>query len=90
MVRPAYRSRSYKRIWKRTPSGETKLAFERRKKIKHKCARCGKELAGTPRSHLEQRKLSKTEKRPERPFGGMLCHRCLEELIKSAVRISAI
>ncbi|MGC9009697.1 MAG: hypothetical protein ACP5I7_03680 [Sulfolobales archaeon] len=30
--------------------------------------------------------MPKTLKRPERMFGGVLCHRCLEEILKEKVR----
>lgn len=86
MPRPALRSRSYKRIKVRVPSGETRVHYERRKSFVPRCARCGAILGGVPRKPSEHRRLPKTMKRPERPFGGVLCHRCLEEIIKSHVR----
>jgi len=47
---------------------------------KAKCARCGRALRGV------RAKGSKTQKRPERPFGGYLCHSCLESSIRAGVR----
>ena len=38
------------------------------------CSICGAPLAGVPR--VKPNKLAKTEKRPERPFGGVLCAKC--------------
>ncbi len=32
------------------------------------------------------RQLPKTMKRPERPYGGVLCSRCMRQLIKDDVR----
>ncbi|MEZ0289705.1 MAG: 50S ribosomal protein L34e [Sulfolobales archaeon] len=86
MPRPAYRSRSYKRIKVRVPSGEMRIHYERRKSFIPRCARCGAPLGGVPRKSSELRKLPKTMKRPERMFGGVLCHKCLEELLKEQVR----
>ncbi|WP_373286765.1 hypothetical protein [Sulfodiicoccus acidiphilus] len=45
-----------------------------------RCSSCGKPLRGVRDSG------AKTEKRPERPFGGYLCHRCLEAAIRAGVR----
>ena len=84
MPRPALRSRSLRRIYVRTPGGRTVIHYERRKNGKAHCAVCGAELNGVKTNALY--KFSKTEKRPERKFGGVLCPRCLERLIKASVR----
>lgn len=82
MVRPGLRSRSMRRIRKRTPGGRLVTHFERRKPGPARCARCGRPLAGVPRDRpYKVRRLSKTAKRPERPYGGVLCGTCLAELI---------
>ncbi len=51
-----------------------------------RCARCGAILNGVPIKEGERRKLPKTKKRPERMFGGVLCAKCLREILKEAVR----
>jgi large subunit ribosomal protein L34e len=84
MPRPALRSRSLAKVYKRTPSGKVVIRYRRRKNNSAKCAICKRELNGVKTNNLN--KLSKSEKRPERPFGGFLCHKCLESLIKSAIR----
>jgi len=44
-------------------------------------------LNGVPRLRpVELRKLPLSQKRPERMFGGVLCIRCLERLLKKSVR----
>lgn len=78
MPRPALRSRSKKRRYVRTPGGDVKIHYKKKKKGVPKCALCKKPLRGVP---ADPRDLSKTEKRPNRPFGGYLCHKCLENLI---------
>ncbi|MEM0092596.1 MAG: 50S ribosomal protein L34e, partial [Saccharolobus sp.] len=50
-----------------------------------KCALCKKPLHGTRTNKLY--KYSKVEKRPERPFGGYLCPKCLTQLIKASIRV---
>ena len=87
MPRPMYRSRSLRRVYVRLPGGETTIHYERRKPRQAVCAICGKPLNGVPRVRSsEMKKLPLTKKRPERPYGGVLCHNCLESLIKRTIR----
>jgi len=82
-----YRSRSYKRINKKTPGGQNVLRYKKKKPSKHVCAECGAALHGVPRGRpYEIGKLSKTKKRPNRPFGGYLCSKCLRDHFKSEAR----
>ncbi len=86
MVRPAYRSRSRRRVYKRTPGGRTVIHYEKRKPKAARCAICGRPLGGVPRGRpVEIRKLAKTERRPERPYGGYICPDCLRKLYKYAI-----
>jgi len=76
-------------IWKkvRVPSGVSRLHIKRKKVNAAHCKECGKELGGVPNLRSYQmRKLAKTEKRPERMYGGVLCGNCVKEKIKNAVR----
>jgi len=51
------------------------------------CGRCGAVLHGVPRGRIvEIAKLSKTEKRPQRVFGGTLCAGCTRDRIRAAAR----
>jgi len=84
MPRPALRSRSLRRVFRRTPSGRTVIHYERKRNSPAKCALCKMELNGVKTNKLY--KYSKTEKRPERKYGGYLCHKCLEKVIKLNVR----
>ncbi|HID80249.1 MAG TPA: 50S ribosomal protein L34e [Ignisphaera sp.] len=90
MPRPMYRSRSMKRVIRRTPGGRVVIHYERRKNTVMRCGRCGAILNGVPIKDSERRKLPKTKKRPERMFGGVLCARCLKEILKEAVRSSIV
>ena len=78
MTSQKYRSRrAFRRIYKKVPGGATHIQFKRRKPGKAQCAVCSRPLAGVPRMHAVQgRTMAKTMKRPERPFGGMLCSPC--------------
>lgn len=82
-----YRSRSYKRVRKNTPGGKNVLRYKKKKPSKHVCAECGKILHGVPRGRpYEIRKLSKTQRRPSRPFGGYLCSECARKHFKAEAR----
>jgi large subunit ribosomal protein L34e len=50
-----------------------------------KCAICKKVLHGLPRLN-KFRKLSKSEKRVSRIFGGYLCSKCTREVLKESAR----
>ncbi|MDO8869966.1 MAG: 50S ribosomal protein L34e [Methanobacteriaceae archaeon] len=82
-----FRSRSYKRTFKRTPGGKTVLRYKKKKPSKHVCGECGKLLHGVPRGRpYEIKKLAKTKKRPNRPYGGYLCSECSRKLFKTEAR----
>jgi len=81
MLQPQ-RTRSLRRIKKRTPGNRLVIHYEKRKpKIAH-CAECHKPLHGVPRKRpVEIGKLPKSQRRPERPYGGILCSACSRKLI---------
>ncbi len=82
-----YRSRSYKRTFKRTPGGKTVLQYKKKKPSKHICAECKKPLHGVPRGRpYEIRKLAKSKKRPNRAYGGYLCTECARKVFKQEAR----
>jgi large subunit ribosomal protein L34e len=86
MVQPKFRSRSYRRVFKRTPTGKNVLTYVRRKTGKAQCKDCGRVLSGVASgiSNLVK-KMSKTQRRPERPYGGVLCNVCTKkEMINKA------
>ena len=86
MVRPGLKSRSLRRVKTRTPGGFAAVHYERSKPSPARCARCGRPLNGVPRVRPNRlRRLSKTSKRPERPYGGVLCPKCLADLLREAI-----
>jgi large subunit ribosomal protein L34e len=53
-----------------------------------KCAVCKKPLHGISRLNVSQiRKLSKSNRRPSRAYGGTLCSSCAREVFKDKARI---
>lgn len=72
-----------KKIKKRTPGGKLKIVKRRKKPTVARCAVCGAPLQGMPRLEPSKlRKVPKTRRRPNRPYGGYLCTRCMRELFK--------
>jgi len=87
MVRRMFRSRSLKRTQKKVPGGRTATRYRREKPKISKCGNCGKPLCGVPRlRYSDLRKLPKTKKRPERPYGGNLCSECMREVFREKAR----
>lgn len=72
---------------KRVPSGKVFIIEKREKSGAARCGNCGKSLHGVPRLQpSELNKLAKTEKRPERPFGGFYCSACSREILREKAR----
>jgi len=81
------KSRSQRKVFVKLPGGSTKMTRKPRKPSAAKCAACGGVLTGTPRlKDMEMAKLSKTQRRPERPYGGNLCSKCSKRKIISENR----
>ncbi len=79
-----HKSGSKRKIQRRLPGGNTKTFYKERLPGKAKCAMCGKPLNGVPR----KKKLPKSLKRPERPYGGNLCSECMRKvMINKALQI---
>ena len=60
-----------RKIFYRTPGGETRVRYERRKSKKKSCEVCGGQIQG---------------KRPGRKYSQKLCPKCLEEFLKAKAR----
>lgn len=87
MTVPNKRSRTYARVKVRLPGGKTVQRYNLRNPSVAKCGSCGAGLHGIPRGRPSDfAKLAKTQKRPERPYGGVLCSSCARSKIKSMVR----
>ena len=87
MVRGMFKSRNLRRVPITTPGNKHVTHYEQRKPKAATCSRCGAKLKGVPRLRKNQiKKLGKTEKRPSRAYGGVLCSKCSRELIKQKAR----
>lgn len=80
------KSKTFRRVSKVTPGHKVVKHFTKRKPSKAKCANCGIVLSGVANERpYKMQNMPKTMKRPERPFGGVLCTKCSRAVIKSEV-----
>lgn len=88
MPQPRRRSRTFRRLKKKTPGGVTKQTYVKRKPGLPRCALCGAELKGIPRMRaVKARNISKTKKRIERIYGGFMCAGCVRMKLKNEARL---
>ena len=82
-----HKSGRYRKIFVKTPGSKVKVHFRERKPSKAICGSCKKQLAGVPRERpAKMQNIPKTAKRPERPYGGVLCSKCTRKLIQQQAR----
>ncbi len=87
MPQPRKRSRSLRRISVKTPGGRTTVHYKYRKPKAAKCGKCGMVLKGIVRERpYKMKKMAKIKKRPTRPYGGVLCTKCLRALFVEKAR----
>ena len=83
------RSRSIRKVKRKVPGSRTAIHYERKGPKAARCAKCNSILKGIPRGRaFMMHALPKTKKRPERPYGGNLCSRCMRDLIVEKARIN--
>ena len=81
------KSRSKRIVAKKTPGNKNVIHRIARKPSKAQCGMCGVQLSGVPRAtKAELNNMPKTQKRPERPFGGVLCSACSRTIIVQEAR----
>ena len=87
MVSPKYRSRTFRRIYTKLPGNKVVIHYKRRMPKKAHCGSCGSELKAVPRAlTYKMMNMPKSYKRPERPYGGNLCSRCMRNLFVEKAR----
>jgi len=87
MPAPRLRSRSLRKVFRKVPGGRVSVQYRRKKPSAPECSNCGAVLKGVPRElPYRMRSMAKTKKRPERPFGGVLCSKCMRLEIINRVR----
>jgi large subunit ribosomal protein L34e len=87
MVSGKFKSRTYTRKRIVTPGGKNVLRHGLRPPKKAHCANCGTVLSGVARARpAALRKLSKSQKVPNRAYAGQLCSPCSRKAIIAKVR----
>jgi len=87
MAESKIKSGTFRETKKRTPGSRPAKYYAKRNVKKAVCGVCGSLLQGIKhQSNLKLGKLSKTQRRPERAFGGVLCSKCSREQLKSRAR----
>lgn len=77
-----------KRVRVITPSGKKVFHKKREKSKLQTCAGCGQVLHGVPRAvSSEMKNFSKTERGPNRIFGGQYCGGCTKGILREKARI---
>ncbi len=75
------------KVKKRTPSGRISVHKRREHVARAKCANCKSPLHGMPKlSQSGIKKMSASDKNPNRPYGGNLCSGCSKEVFRHAAR----
>ncbi len=81
------KSRTFSKTQVRVPGGRVVTHYRKPKPSIARCAVCGAPLKGVPReSPIKMQNMAKTKKRPERPYGGVLCSACMRKKLKDNVR----
>jgi len=87
MVAGKYKSRKYRKIYKKTPGGRIAIHYLQRKAGLPKCSKCGSIIRGRTRiAASHEGFLPKSDKRVGRIFGGYLCNKCTKEVFKKKAR----
>ena len=82
-----FKSGRLRKIFVKTPGGKVNVQYKQRKPSKAICGNCKTELAGVPRElPSKMANLPKTAKRPERPYGGVLCSACTRKILQQKAR----
>lgn len=83
----AKKSNRVRRIVRKTPGKRSVFHYKNKGPHKAVCSKCGVQLPGVASERgYKMRALSKTEKRPSRPYAGTLCSSCMRELQKAKAR----
>ncbi|XP_034250228.1 60S ribosomal protein L34-like [Thrips palmi] len=86
--RLSYNTKSNKRKAVRTPGGKLVYQYLKKKGKVPSCGQCKDSLRGiTPARPMERSRMSRGLLTVKRPYGGVLCHKCVKERIVRAFLI---
>jgi large subunit ribosomal protein L34e len=87
MVQGKFKSGRFRKVQRKVPGGQTKQHFRERKPKQATCGETGEKLHGIPRmSATEAKNAPKSEKRPQRPYGGALSSRAMRNRMQGDAR----
>jgi len=87
MPKPSQRTRSRKRNPLKLPGSGAATHFKQERIGASHCVKCGRVLPSIPTLiPSKMRSLPASQRRLQRMYGGQLCHVCLQEALKQAVR----
>ena len=87
MVAGNKRTRTVKRMQKVTPGNKTVTVYKSKKPSVARCQLTGQKLSGVPRlSQAKIKHLSRSARRPTRPFGGVLSPAAMKRVLIERVR----
>jgi len=86
---PNPHERSSEKKFVRVPGGKTTIKYFKGKGKKQHCALCKNILHGVFHSINRSKvsKLSKTQRRPSVPFGGVLCSKCRVKVFEETIKV---
>lgn len=88
MVEGKFKSRRFRRVSVKTPGGKTVKHYRKRKPSPAICAIYGTVLPGVPKMRDSKvRNLPKSQRRPDRPYGGVLSSKAMRVVIKEHARM---
>jgi large subunit ribosomal protein L34e len=71
---------------KKKVAGGSVMRFEKKKPSRPVCSVCRKPLSAVKKGRaVELKKLPKSKKKPNRPYGGQLCSACMREEIREKI-----
>jgi large subunit ribosomal protein L34e len=83
-----YRSRSFKRVQRKTPGARTVTHYTKSSPSVALCGLCKEPLHGLPRARdIKVRSFSRSQLTVQRPFGANLCSGCSREIIRWRARV---
>jgi len=86
MPSPKHRTKRFRKVFIRTPSGKVKTSYRKRKPSKAKCSSCRALLKGVARVRaFKLKSIPKSKKTPSRPFSD-LCSGCSRKKLKERIK----
>ncbi len=82
-----HKNRSFRKV-KVKLADRVATHYRKRNPSQAKCATCSNKLQAVPRGKpVEMQNMPKSMKRPERPYGGVLCSKCMRNVMISKARM---